>query len=106
MCLQKTGNPRFPTERKEGDGVQSVFEEIRQLRGGLPMAIDRGNTNRYRVLVSEKDGSTTAYYFSTPIYNKKSRRLIDLALRETPQGLRAVGSNAEITVSERPAGGR
>lgn len=100
MCLQKTGNPRFPTERKEGDGVQSVFEEIRQLRGGLPMAIDRGNANRYRVLVSEKDGSTTAYYFSTPIYNKKSRRLIDLAFRETPQGLRAAGSNAEITVSE------
>lgn len=61
------------------------------------MIIDPHNSNRYRLLVSENDGSTTAYCFSAPIYNMSSRRLVQRAFRPHGGEFTAVGSNAVTT---------
>lgn len=78
--------------------MQSVLEEIAELRGGAPMNIDRHNSNRFRLMMRENDGSTTAYYFSMPIYNRKNRKLIDMRFWQNGEAVYAVGSNADITV--------
>ncbi|MBR5222911.1 MAG: hypothetical protein IKV81_01930 [Clostridia bacterium] len=78
--------------------MQSVLGEISKLRKGLPIVIDYNNSNRYRVVAKEDDGSKTAYYFSTPIYNYKSRGLIDGKFHSNGGAVYAVGSNASITV--------
>ena len=57
--------------------MNSILNEITKLRKGKPLAIDRKNKNRYRIVTFESDGSKTAYYFSAPIYNNKSKKLID-----------------------------
>ena len=79
--------------------MKSIINEIMMLRSGKEMKIDRNNTNRYRVVVQEENGSKTAYYFSTPIYNADSRKAIDLKFHKNNSGICAVGSNAEITVT-------
>ena len=56
--------------------MRSVLEEITKLRKE-PFIIDHHNSNRYRLVVQENDGSKTGYYFSTPIYNRKTRKLIE-----------------------------
>ena len=78
--------------------MKSVLGEISKLRKGLPIVIDYNNSNRYRVVAKEDDGSKTAYYFSTPIYNYKSRGLIDGKFHSNGGAVYAVGSNASITV--------
>lgn len=78
--------------------MQSVLGEISKLRNGLPIVIDYNNSNRYKVVAKEEDGSKTAYYFSTPIYNYKSRGLIDGKFYSNGGAVYAVGSNANITI--------
>lgn len=80
--------------------MRSVLEEIAVLRGDKPIIIDYHNSNRYRLVVQENDGSKTGYYFSTPIYNRKDRKLIDMRYRKNGNTIYAVGSNANITVLE------
>ena len=79
--------------------MKSVLSEILKLRGGAPIAVDHTNSNRYRLVVNEKDGSQTAYYFSTPIYNNQSRKLVDIRFHAEGSNIHAAGSNADITVS-------
>jgi hypothetical protein len=80
--------------------MQSVLKEIEKLRNGLPIVIDYSNSNRYRLVTKESDGSKTAYYFSTPIYNYKSRKLIDVKFHSTGDAVYAIGSNANITINK------
>ena len=56
--------------------MRSVLEEIIKLRNGKPATVDKSNSNRYRLLLSEADGSKTAYYFSAPIYHAKNGKLL------------------------------
>lgn len=81
--------------------MQSILNEISILREGRPIVLDRSNTNRYRLVLQESDGSRTAYYFSTPIYNQKDRKLVDIKFRSDGENICGVGSNANITVSEK-----
>ncbi len=81
--------------------MQSVMNEITKLRKGTPMVIDYRNSNRYRLVVSENNGTKTAYYFTTPIYNRKSRKMIDLQFKSNGGAIFATGSNANITVSDK-----
>ncbi len=76
----------------------SVFTQIQALRGNRKINIDRHNHNRYRLYVEEENGFHTSYYFSTPIYNIHSGRLVKRAFTQCGSLLRAEGSNAEITV--------
>jgi hypothetical protein len=61
--------------------------------------VDRTNTNRYRVVALEDDGSRTAYYFSTPIYNLKTRKLVDMMFYRNSEVVYAIGSNSNLTFS-------
>ena len=80
--------------------MQSVMNEITALRRGEPITVDYRNSNRYRLVVSESNGTKTAYYFATPIYNLKSRKLIDLRFKSNGEAIFVTGSNADIAVSD------
>ncbi len=79
--------------------MKSVLEEINTIRKGVPMTIDPENSNRYRLVTIENNGSKTAYYFSAPIYNQSTRKLVDLQFKSNREELYALGSNATITIS-------
>lgn len=79
--------------------MQSVLREISKLRNGTPMIIDYHNCNRYRLVVQENNGSKTAYYFSTPIYNQRTRKMVDVKFQSNGGTIYSTGSNANITVS-------
>ena len=81
--------------------MQSVLNEILFLRNQRPITVDYQNRNRYRLVIREDDGTKTAYCFSTPIYNLKSRKLIDLSFGSKDGRIHTVGSNANITISDR-----
>lgn len=79
--------------------MQSVLGEILKLRGGSPIIIDYHNSNRYRLVVQENNGTKTAYYFSTPIYSSRTRKMIDVKFRSNGGAIFSTGSNTNITVS-------
>lgn len=76
----------------------SVVDEIKRLRSG-DMRIDYNNNNRYCVVLDEDNGSKTAYYFTTPIYNIKTRRAVDLCFSKTDTSINLLGSNSVITIN-------
>ena len=78
--------------------MQSILGEITKLRNNAPISIDYQNRNRYRLVLDENNGSKTAYYFSTPIYNSKSRKMIDINFHCNDHTIYSTGSNANITV--------
>ena len=78
----------------------SVLHEIAELRAGTPIEIDYKNTNRYRVVAGEENGTKTAYYFTAPIYNAYSRKAVDFTFKRNGNVVYAVGSNATITVHD------
>lgn len=80
--------------------MHSVLNEITRLRKGAPVVIDYRNSNRYRLVLSESNGTKTAYYFATPIYNRTSRKMIDLRFYSNGGTIFASGSNANITISD------
>jgi hypothetical protein len=79
--------------------MNSILNEITRLRKGKPLAIDRKNKNRYRIVTFESDGSKTAYYFSAPIYNNKSKKLIDKTFELHGNVAHLTGSNSKIIFS-------
>ncbi len=80
--------------------MKSILSEITKLRAGRPMIIDRKNSNRYRIIFSEENGTKTAYCFSVPIYDQKTRKLIDLRFHDNKGVWFFKGSNVQITISE------
>lgn len=79
--------------------MQSVLGEISKLRRGSPIIIDYHNRNRYRLVVQENNGTKTAYYFSTPIYSRRTRKMIDVKFQSNGGAIFLNGSNTNITVS-------
>ncbi len=80
--------------------MQSIVNEIMKLRDGKPIVVDRQNRNRYRLVACEEDGSKTAYYFSTPIYNRASRKLMDVKFYTNGKDIYTTGSDAQIRISQ------
>lgn len=63
----------------KGDNkMNSILGEISTLRKGAPLVIDYKNSNRYRLVAIEPNGTKTAYYFSSPIYNSRTRKSVDI----------------------------
>ena len=60
--------------------MNAILEKIFKLRRNTALNIDCKNTNRYRIVIKEFDGSKTAYYFSTPIYNNNTGKTVDVYL--------------------------
>lgn len=80
--------------------MYSVTEEIYTLRNGRTFEIDQTNSNRYRLVALEADGTKTAYYFGVPIYNVHTRKILDLKFYKDEKGSRMIGSNADINIGE------
>jgi len=76
-----------------------MIGEISLLRAGSFLQVNHHHSNRYRLILQEEDGSSTAYCFSTPIYNSRSGKLLDFVFRQNGDVLYATGSNSNITIS-------
>lgn len=74
----------------------TALREITKLRNGKAVEINPHNQNRYRLLIKEVAG-TTAYCFSTPIYNIDSRKLVARQFAKTGNAFVFTGSNATVT---------
>lgn len=80
--------------------METILERISYLRRGKTLVVDRNNSNRYRIVVQEPGTSKTAYYFSTPIYNHGTGKLIDLCFGCDGSQTVLTGSNAQIRIGE------
>lgn len=78
--------------------MNSILGEISTLRKGAPLVIDYKNSNRYRLVAIEQNGTKTAYYFSSPIYNTRTRKAVDMKFHSKGGVAYTTGSNANITV--------
>lgn len=78
--------------------MNSILGEISTLRKGTPLVIDYKNSNRYRLVAIEQNGTKTAYYFSSPIYNSRTRKAVDMKFHSKGGVAYTTGSNANITV--------
>lgn len=54
------------------------MDTVMCLRGGNPFCYSDDNNNMYRIVSKEADGSSTAYYFSTPIYRRMDCKPVEL----------------------------
>ena len=79
--------------------MNSILDEISILRKGTPWVIDYKNINRYRIVTNEPNGTKTAYYFASPIYNNKTRKAVDMKFNSKDDVAYATGSNANIIIS-------
>lgn len=80
--------------------MTSILNEITRLRKGAALVIDYKNSNRYRVVAIEPNGSKTAYYFSAPIYNAKTRKAVEMKFHNNGGTVYTTGSNANITITD------
>ena len=78
--------------------MNSILGEISALRKGSPLVIDYKNSNRYRLVAIEPNGTKSAYYFSSPIYNSRTRKAVDMKFHSKNGVAYTTGSNANITV--------
>lgn len=75
--------------------VINALEEIRYLREKSNFEIDTQNRNRYRIVVKENDGRTS-YCFSTPIYNMRTRKLVNPKVMKIKDEYRVEGTNCTV----------
>lgn len=77
----------------------AILKEIKELRGMSDFIIDKRNSNRYRITVKESVGNT-AYCFSTPIYNIKTKTLVQAKFMPGKTGASFQGTNGTISVNQ------
>lgn len=75
----------------------TALREIETLRKNKLFKIDTANSNPFKILVKENYG-TTAYCFSTPIYNVESKKLVCRKFVKKGKVFVFCGSNSIITV--------
>lgn len=80
--------------------MKSIFKEISKLRSGQPITINHQNSNRYCVVTDEDNGSQTAYFFSTPIYDSSTQNMLELSFEKAGDGYHLNGSNSRIVISD------
>lgn len=103
--FSKSKSARF-FERKKllhhsiSNNLPNVLNEALKFREPQNIDIDNNNINRYCIIFNEADGSKTGYFFSSPIYNKNTNKLVDNAFVNIEDGFLAAGSNARITVKK------
>ena len=79
--------------------MSTILQEIRNLRNEETLHIDKDNYNRYRIVCNEPNGSKTAYYFSTPIYNNDTKKILNRSFEENQSNVILVGSNSQISLN-------
>lgn len=80
--------------------MNSILDEIMNIRFEKPLLLDYSNSNRYRVVVGEEDGSKTSYCFGVPIYNRTTRKMSDLKFRNAGGRITYQGSDADIVLGD------
>lgn len=80
--------------------MTSILNEIKKLRKNSQLLIDTQNGNRYRVILNEPDGTRTAFYFSTPVYNIQTKKAVDMKFDKYDDCFISYGSNAKSFVGE------
>lgn len=80
--------------------MNAILNEISKLRKDVPLIIDYKNNNRYRVVAIEENGTKTAYYFTAPIYNNRTRNAVDMKFYTNGRTIYSTGSSANITISD------
>lgn len=78
--------------------MNSILGEISTLRKGAPLVLDYKNSNRYRLVAIEPNGTQTAYYFTSPLYNSRTRKAVDMKFHLKGNVAYMTGSNAIITI--------
>ena len=78
--------------------MNSILGEISTLRKGSPLVIDYKNSNCYRLVAIEQNETKTAYYFSSPIYNSRTRKAVEMKFHSKGGVAYTSGSNANITI--------
>lgn len=78
--------------------MNSILGEISTLRKGAPLVIDYKNSNRYRLVAFEPNGTKTAYYFTSPIYSSRTKKAVAMKFHLKGGVAYTTGSNANITI--------
>lgn len=73
------------------------METVGEISEKTSLDIDTDNSNRYCIRLQTKTGKE-AYYFSTPIYNESSRKLIRMKFTGSNGCFCSVGSNTTVCV--------
>lgn len=78
--------------------MNTFMEAVMRLRNGRPYVSVCQNENPYRILLSEADGSHSAYYFSVPIYRKQTGKLLELRFVCSQDGAVFYGSDVIVVL--------
>lgn len=81
--------------------MNPIINKILRLRSGKHLNINTENSNRHCIQTTEEDGTTTAYYFGTPIYDSESERLLSMRFTNISGVVKMRGSNADITIADK-----
>ena len=77
--------------------MMTALTFLQSLRRDDSGKIDRENSNPYRLVFYESDGSRTAYCFAVPIYTP-SGNLVNLEFQQQDSSISLTGSNATVTL--------
>lgn len=80
--------------------MESILNTLKNIRNSGDFSINPQNSNRYRIVVWENDGSQTAYYFSAPIYEQDTLKLVKPSFFSSAEGYTAKGSNSSINIDK------
>ena len=78
----------------------SPIHRIYEFRKSPVLSFDRQNSNPYRVVCNEENGSQTAYCFSAPMYESKSKKALDMKFRKNGEEIHFAGSGADVTFAD------
>lgn len=78
--------------------MKSVLKEIQKIRNEKNLTVDLNNSNRYRIIVDNQNNTHSAYYFSSPIYNEHTKRLVTPHFTKKDNTIYHTGTNAEISI--------
>ncbi len=79
--------------------MDSILNKIKKIRNESVLNIKLDNDNRHRVVVDNLDDTYSAYYFSVPIYNEQTKRIITPHFIKKDNMICHTGSSAEISIA-------
>lgn len=80
--------------------MTSIINQIKSIRYGKDNGDIIKNSNRHRIVFQEIDGSKTAYYFSVPVYNTTTNRIVSNKFEKLNGRIVYQGSNVRITFQD------
>ena len=77
--------------------MESIIKEICNIRSEEYAELGALQDNRYAVSVKNSDGSKTAYYFSVPIYDRHTGRLLESRFEKLGERIYLLGSDCCVS---------